>query len=278
MAHLTLGYLTIDAPPAETVTAAAAAGFKSVGIRIAGRRLSDPYTPVLGNPAAVREIKRRMDDTGIRMSNLSAYHIWPDVTLDHQKQVMEVAAELRPDIIVCNSYQPEESKFVDLLARTAEMAAPLNIKIAVEFMRYCSVPTLQDTVRVTRATGMPNVGVLLDPLHLDRSGGTPADIAAVDPKSIVFVQLCDAMLLPGPADIAQLRNEARTGRLYPGDGQLPLYDYLDALPDDMEIECEVPRPDQAHLSLEERCRICADRFGSYLDTYVRARKRKARWE
>lgn len=271
MAHLTLGYLTLDAPPADTVTAAADAGFSSVGIRITGRRIDDPYTEVIGNGAMIEEIRQRLAGGGVRLSNVSAYHFFPDVERQHLERVLETAAALGAGTVVANSYIADEPRFVDLLAQYCEAASPLGIRVAVEFMRYSALKTMGDADRVVRACGQPNAGFLIDPLHLERSGGTPADIAAVDLARIVFVQLCDAKATVGTPTIDELRAEARTGRLHPGEGDLPLHAFLDAMPPGMEIELEVPRPETAHLPLAERARIAAGKGAAFLARHLENR-------
>ena len=278
MGHLTLGYLTLNAPPADTVSAAAAAGFKSVGIRITGRRLSDPYTHVTGNRAMINEIKQRVADAGIRLAHISAYQVFPDVQWSHLQSIIETTAELGSKAIVVNCYQPDEARFVDLLARYCEAAGEHGIGIALEFMLFSEVKTMEQAERIVKACGQPNACLVVDAVHLDRSGGTVAAVAKVDPKYIGLVQLCDAMKRKTEPSMEDLIIEARTARLAPGDGELPLFDLLDALPNDVEIEYEVPRPEQVRLPLEERARIAADRLRRYMGDYARTRRPSAKWD
>jgi sugar phosphate isomerase/epimerase len=76
------------------------------------------------------------------------------------------------------------------------------------------------------------------------------------------VQLCDAPLRdPGDAALA---DEARAGRLFPGEGGLPLRDYLDALPCGMPMGVEVPtsatHPQLTVLQRLTRCAMTARRL------------------
>jgi sugar phosphate isomerase/epimerase len=277
MPRLTLGYLTLDAPPVETVSAAAAAGFKSVGIRITGRRVSDSYPQVIGNAAAIREIRQRVDDGGLRLANISAYHLFPDVTLSHLQAVVDTTAELGSSVVVAICNQPDQARFADLFARYCEMAAKSGIAIALEFMRYCDIRTIGEAERVVTTFGQPSTGLLVDALHLDRSGGTVAELAKVDPRRIAFFQLCDARKPRTEPTLDELRAEARTSRLPPGEGDLPLFDLLDALPDSIEIEYEVPRAEQASLPLEQRARIAAQALRDYMARYAAARTRSPAW-
>jgi sugar phosphate isomerase/epimerase len=111
--------------------------------------------------------------------------------------------------------------------------------------------------------------VLIDALHLWRSGGTPADVAGLDPRRIsAYVQLCDARG-PRPATGA-LRQEARGGRHYPGTGDIPLAQILDALPEGLPLAVEVPRAQDAGLPVIERARRAGEATRRFLAQYRRA--------
>ena len=50
-------------------------------------------------------------------------------------------------------------------------------------------------------------------LHLQRSGGTPADVSAVAPERLHYVQLCDGPFQPILPDSTVALTEARTGQM-----------------------------------------------------------------
>jgi sugar phosphate isomerase/epimerase len=266
MGHLTLGWLTLlDTPPADVVAAAAAGGFDSVGIRITGRRLNDPYYPVVGHPAALREIRRRLADSGVRLSNTSIYHLSPHVTLDHLQPVIEATAELGAEIIVVTCMDPDEPRWTAFVAACCERAAKFDLKLALEFVPYSHARSLEQGCRIVRNARQPNFGLLIDPLHLARSGGDPRALSGVRPDLIVFAQLCDAAReKPAAMD---LPTEARSGRLYPGDGGLPLHDFLDALPAEIELEVETPRRDQMDTTPHERAKRAGEATRRFLAAY-----------
>ena len=274
MPQLTLGWLTvIGATTAEVVTAAADAGFRSVSIRITGRKPDDGYEPIVGNPAAMKELRKRLDDGGLRLSNTSVYHLYPEITLATLQPTIDATAELGARIMVATCMDADHARWVDRMARYCEAAARSGITIALEFVPYSEARTIGVAADLVARTGAPNFGLLVDALHLSRSGGSPADIKGVDPKRIVFAQLCDAVRdRPAPAGLA---NEARTGRRYPGEGALPLHDFLDALPDGLEIECEAPNVAMAGLAAAEQARRAGDATRAYLDQYCAARGKPA---
>ena len=152
------------------------------------------------------------------------------------------------------SYDADRSRtaerFATLAAHSATAQGP---RIAVEFMVFSEVPTLGAALDVVAQTGSDTVGILVDALHLSRSGGTPAEVAGVDPALLPYLQLCDA-----PADAAHddLLHEARHLRLLPGDGALPLAALLDAAPDDAPLSLEVLSDDlKQRFPVDERARV-----------------------
>jgi len=246
VSSLTLAHLTIGSTPLNTVEAAARAGFGAAGVRICGRRPGDAFeASILGAPGKVRELKSRASDLGVRLSNVSGYQFYPDVTLSQVEPVIVATAEIGAPVIVANGFDPDEARFTALFAQYCELARKGGIRVALEFLPYSGVRNLEAAMRVIDASGADNAGVLLDALHLERSGGTPEHILAVSPNRIVFAQLCDAPSWIGAKTDDALLQEARGARLPAGAGTLPLFEFLDALPEGCEIEYEVARGDMA---------------------------------
>jgi NADH:flavin oxidoreductase / NADH oxidase family len=86
---------------------------------------------------------------------------------------------------------------------------------------YSAVKTVHDALRIVEQAEHPAGAVLVDALHLRRSGGSPAELATAAPQRLPYAQLCDGPLEPVWPDEDHARTESRTGRLLPGDGQLP---------------------------------------------------------
>jgi len=274
MPTLTLGWLTlINTKSADVITAAAGAGFRSASIRITGRKLGDGYEPIVGNPAMIRELRQRMDDGGVTMSNTSVYHLSPEITLEALLPAIDATVELGARVMVATCTDPDHARWVDFMGPYCAAAAQAGITLALEFVPFSEARTIAVGADLVRRTGASNFGLLIDSLHLSRSGGTPADIAQVDPAQIVFAQLCDAVKTIPPRD--QLANEARTARLYPGDGELPLYDFMDALPAGIEIEIEMPRGDLALGTGLEQARRAGAATRAWLADYCAARGKPA---
>jgi sugar phosphate isomerase/epimerase len=122
-------------------------------------------------------------------------------------------------------------------------------------MIFSSVRTLADAQRVLNRAAHPAGAILVDALHLQRSGGTPADVSAVAPEQLPYVQLCDGPFQPILPDSAVAQAEARTGRLFPGDGELPLAELLRVLPAGASLAVEAPVANLAGGTVGERTRL-----------------------
>lgn len=252
---ISLAYLTVDgADPLQHIAAAAKAGFQAAGLRILPPRHLANAPAVVGNPSLIRAIKRACSEAGISLLDAEVVSITAASTRAELQEVVDVAAELDFSFVQTVIEDPDEQRALERLGELAELAAVAKMRIALEFMHFRAVTDLQHAMRLIKLAGQPNVQVLVDALHLARSGGTPEQVAAAEPGTIALAQLCDAPAEAPPPD--KLAQEARTARLYPGAGALPLCDLLDALPDGVPLSIEVPNAAYLLRSEDERAR-CA---------------------
>jgi sugar phosphate isomerase/epimerase len=169
--------------------------------------------------------------------------------------LIDTAAELGVPHVLVASGPAERGAVVARFAELCERAAQGDVVVVLEFLPIFTIATLADAVSVVDEAGHPNGGVLVDTLHLARSGASPDDLRGVPRRLLPYVQIADAPREPPGRDLSSLRDEALRGRLLPGDGDLPLRETLAALPD-------VP------LSLELRS---ASLMTAYPDPVERAR-------
>jgi sugar phosphate isomerase/epimerase len=146
------------------------------------------------------------------------------------------------------------------LSSLAEISAGYGLGVALEFMAFRPLSTLDAALLMVRTVAASNVGLLIDALHLARSGGSVDDVAAIPPEYIAMVQLCDAPWRR-PSDLAA---EARHGRLHPGDGALPLRRLLDVLPDGLPVGLEVPHPTFNGRPVAERASLAMNALRRFL--------------
>jgi sugar phosphate isomerase/epimerase len=78
-------------------------------------------------------------------------------------------------------------------------------------------------------------------MHVVRSGGGAADLAALDPDLIGYVQVCDTLLAPDE----NYGDASANQRMPIGEGEFPILDMLNALPRDGVFGVEAPLRDKA---------------------------------
>ncbi len=251
MNRLSLAPVTLnDVEPPALITAAASAGFDAAGLRVLGAPGAAPVTPLTGNRQRIAAIAAACADTGIAIFAATGIWLVPDFDLDSVRPALEVAARLGAEWFVTVGNDPDEMRMTDNLGRLAAAAASSRLRLSVELMPYTALNSLEKADRVVAASGGANVGLLIDALHLARSGGTPEAVARLRPERIAYLQLCDAPR--ASPDGMPLRVESLTSRLYPGEGELPLLALIEALPADIVIDVETPVAADRALPPEER--------------------------
>ena len=254
LAHLTV----LDTTPPELVTVAAAAGFRTIGIRLTA-------TPSVGVPAytdemlrggpLLRETLQRMNDTGVSVLDTEFLRFEPDEPVGIPEGFLEVSARLGAKNVLVMSAEPEEARTIERFGELCDRAAQYDLHVCLEFAIYTGVRTLAHAADVVTQSKRSNASVLIDALHFSRSGGLPAHVAQVDPSLLRYAQICDASAdMPGPGDTPALIHEARTGRLLPGEGVLPLRELVAALPAAVPLAVEAPCRAIADLPAVERAR------------------------
>lgn len=261
LAHLTL----IDANPIEVIDAAAAAGFSHVGLRVMAREPRPAWMPVVGNVQMEREIKRRLAATGTKVLDLEVFWLTPDFQITDHVPALALGGELGARYVVVICDDPDRHRAIENFARLCEAAGPFGLRPALEFIPYTQVVTLAHAVGMLQAADAANAGLLLDILHLSRSGGSPCDLTRVAPALINFAHICDAPAAI-PQTVSELRHEAREARLYPGEGALPIAAFLAALPAGTPIALEAPNPRYAHLPFADRARLAYASLGRIVRT------------
>jgi sugar phosphate isomerase/epimerase len=252
LAHLTV----LDTTPPELVTVAAAAGFRTIGIRLtATPSVGVPPYDCLREGPMLRETLARLADTGVSVLDTEFLRFEPEQPIGIPEGFLEVSARLGATYVLVMSAEPEEARTLERFGELCDRAAPYGLRVALEFAIYTGVRTLAHAAEMVARCKRSNASVLIDALHFSRSGGLPAHVAQVDPALLRYVQICDAGPgMPAPTDTPALIREARTGRLLPGEGVLPLKDLVAALPAGVPLAIEAPCRATAGLPVLERAK------------------------
>jgi sugar phosphate isomerase/epimerase len=253
---LSLAHLTVlAAKPLELIEVAEGAGFDAVGLRIVPPLPGDTITPVVGDLPLQRQIKRRLSLSDVSILDVEAVWLMPETSVDGLKPALEVGAELGAKNLLVVGNDPDRARLIDRFGALCNACAAFGLRPMLEFIPYSQIKSLADARDVLTAAAATNAGILIDALHLSRSGGSPADIAGYPQCLFSYAHLCDAVAALPAAE--NLRKEARGERLYPGEGALWLQDFVRAFPDDTPLAVEAPSARHAHLSLSGQAELAA---------------------
>jgi Sugar phosphate isomerases/epimerases len=210
--------------------------------------ISTGLTPLLLNPHGYpawslrddadlrREFKAVLADRGIAISVGEGLNVSADADVRERAGDLDMLADLGARAISAADMGVERGQALDQLALLAEMSQARGMDFLVEFCPAFTLRKLDDALEAVRFIGEGQARVLIDAMHFFRSGGTVPQIAALDASLIGHVQLCDAER-KGKGDYLQ---ETITGRLVPGQGDLPLRQFVDALPRGCMLGLKVP--------------------------------------
>lgn len=247
-----LGFLELEPP--ELVSVAAAAGFTGVTLRLRSAVPGGVEHPVPAGSRLAQRTLERVAATGVAVDHVELVSLGRDTDDDAVRRLVDDGAALGARRVVATGDDLDLRLVADRLAAVCELASEARLVVDLEFMPFRPVATLGQALEVVALTGRPDAHVLVDALHLARSGGVPADVAAARPELLGACHLSDAPTVPPPPD--HLAEEARAARLLPGAGSLPLPALVAALPPATAFVAEVPLGGrEAGLSPVERARL-----------------------
>ena len=225
LAHLT----ALSLSPPELVDAAAAAGYRYVGLRMTKVTAEEPHYPLTYDPALMRATKTHLAATGIEVLDIELARFTSGDSPRDYLRFLEAGAELGARHVITQLPDSDFSRKTDRFAELCELALPLGLTVDLEFPSWTETPNLTEATRVLRAADQPNAGMLIDLLHFARSGSSVEDLRQLPPEWFHYVHVCDA---PGeiPTTTAGLIHTARFERLFPGEGEIDMLGILSALP------------------------------------------------
>lgn len=238
---ITLGHLTVERlPPPVLVEHAAKAGFRALGIRFWDGFTNQEVYPVRPGSPMLRETMAQIEATGMDVPEIENIILQPGVDPEIYLPMFETGALLGARRVVVGSIVNDEPLCIAMFARLCELARPFGLDMAIEFyIKWHGCASLEQALRILAGAAQPNGKMLVDALHIDRSGATTAQLAQVPPQLYASLQLCDAPA-ERPATMDAISFESRYSRLLPGEGDLPLEDILRAYPHDAPLGIEIP--------------------------------------
>ena len=251
---LSLDHLTVfELTPPQLVATAAAAGFRYVGVRLNPVAPGEHQHPMLGNAPMLRETLARMHDTGVKVFDIGVFLLKKDTDVERFAPVLESGAKLGArHALVCVS-ERDDTVMAQMFGRLCDLGRQYGVAMDLEFVPWTGVKTIDEAARIVRMAARPNAYVLIDTIHVDRSGAGARELGAISPPLIAYAQVCDA-IGPRPTDYETMTYQARNERAFPGEGDLDLVAMVGSLPRDIPLSLECPTKLSATLSALERAK------------------------
>jgi sugar phosphate isomerase/epimerase/4-hydroxyphenylpyruvate dioxygenase-like putative hemolysin len=261
LAHLT----ALSLSPPELVDAAAAAGYRYVGLRMTKVTPQEPHYPLASDPALMRATKTHLAATGIEVLDIELARITGRDNPREYLRFLEAGAELGARHVITQLPDPDFSRKTDRFAQLCELARSLGLTIDLEFPSWTETPDLAEAARVLRAADQPNGGILVDLLHFARSGSSVTELRQLPAAWFHFAHVCDAAA-EIPSTTAGIIHTARFERLFPGEGGIDLRGILAALPSGIPYALEIPRATLvAQVGAKEHARLAISAARRHLD-------------
>ena len=220
------------------------------------------------SPALRRELRAATRDSGVRISIVEGFAVAPGHDVRSFAGDLDLVRELGADRIACVSLDQDLERTIDGFRVLAEMAAERGLLVSAEMGSLGPYGLVDPALAVERGVAMSNFSLLVDAMHFFRLGNTIEQFAAMDPAVIGYVQLCDA---PCEPRFETYMEEAMYERMAPGDGELPLREFVRFLPDEIVVSLEIPMRSLAEKGMGPRERIapCVEAARAMLEGRVR---------
>ena len=212
----------------EKLEAIAAAGFKGVEI------FENDLLSFNGAPADVRKFCKDLGLDIIAFQPFRDFEGMPEPQrsrgLARAERKFKIMKELGTDLLlICSNVSPDCLGGIDRAAadfrELGGLAAAHGVRVGFEALawgRY--INEYRDAWEVVRRADHPNIGIILDSFHILVRGTDLAPIRSIPRDKIFLVQVADA-----PKLNMDYLSWSRHYRCFPGQGDLPVADFVEAL-------------------------------------------------
>ncbi|MET0369781.1 MAG: TIM barrel protein [Sphingobium sp.] len=207
--------------------------------------------PIVADPD-LPELRRSMNGEGVTALGIASFALTPQVDLDAYRPALARGAALGATCANVRPLDPDSARATDNFGRFATIAQELGIRVGIEFSGFGASDALARARAMIAQAGIG--GIALDALHAVRTATPLAELIALAPDEISYVQLCDGPLEATAADYAR---EGAFDRQAPGEGQFPLEAMLALTRPDLPLSLEVPTATLRDAGVDARTRCAA---------------------
>lgn len=227
MLRWSIATVTMGGTLEAKLAAAARAGFRAVEI------FENDLTFFSGKP---RDVRARAQDLGLDIVALQPMRDFEGMpepmrarNFERAQRKLDLMEELGADLLcICSNVHEDSLGEVERaahdLAELADMAALRGYRIGYEAMAWGRhVKDWMQAWDIVRTADRPNLGLVLDSYHICVRNNPIAPLADLPADKIALVQIADA-----PAILMDPMSLSRHHRCFPGQGDYPLDDFIEA--------------------------------------------------
>ena len=212
----------------DKFAAAAKAGFRAIEI------FENDLTFFRGKPRDARLLAADLGLEIVALQPLRDFEAMPDPAraknFERAARKLDLMDELGARLLcLCSNVSPEAiddpGRAAADLAELCELARRQGLRIGYEALAWGRwVKDWTAAWQIVRAADCDNLGIVLDSFHICSRNNPIEPIASLPAEKIALVQVADA-----PALVMDRLSLSRHYRCYPGQGEYPIVDYLDAV-------------------------------------------------
>ena len=212
----------------DKFAAAAKAGFRAVEI------FENDLTFFRGKPRDARLLAADLGLQIVALQPLRDFEAMPEPirakNFERAARKLDLMEDLGARLLcLCSNVSPDavddDSRAAEDLAELADLARRRGMRIGYEALAWGRwVKDWTAAWEIVRGADRDNLGIVLDSFHICVRGNPIDPIASLPAEKIALVQVADA-----PALLMDPLSLSRHYRCYPGQGDYPIVDYLDAV-------------------------------------------------
>lgn len=253
---LSLAYLTVpDAKPQDVVILAKEIGFTHVGLRLLPAIDGEIVYPIMTELKLLNETLAALKGTGVKIADIEIIRINEKISVNQFDKFFEYASKLGAENITVVGDDANTNRLISKFIQLCEKAKQYNLFLNLEPISWTKVNTLELAITVLKNSNQINSGILIDTFHISRMNTPLEHLKDLKKEWLRIIQVSDAPM-NFTNEQSKIRCEARTARLMPGQGDLPIEDILKYMPSESIISVEVPNSVYiSSMTTRERAKI-----------------------
>ena len=183
MPDFSLAYLTtapMRAP--DALVLAQELGYRHIGVRLTGVPGCDAAA-MMDDPALLRETASRTRSTGICILDAELVRIDANYSAKAHLKLFDAAATLGARALLVIADDTNMVRLTDNFATLCTECASYDLNPTLEFMPGTAVPNPKTALRVLADANCSNGRILVDVLHVARSGATANELASIPARA-----------------------------------------------------------------------------------------------